>query len=314
EGRRPLPRRLHRRHRALPAHGGRRVRDRAPRAGRYARPPRRPGRRGEPGALHGGRCRRAGLRRGPRRRRAAYAPGVWRLRRGPARDRLLRPPGRLDGPAAPMPAGGGRSPAAAPRPGDRGLRSGLLRARAGRARLRPRAARSPGRARARPDARRGILDDCGPRFAALGLAPEPGVAAQLDDVLDRVVDRARHFAESVYPPHTLGPTAEPGPFPVGVQTLALVDPSRTDVTGSGPQGAMNRPLDLRFVTDRMLAFDAAPGNFFADLIDAARIAATGHSFGGFTDFLIAGGASPLGTFTDPRVRAIFPMAPAAVFA
>ena len=264
---------------------------------------------------------------------------------------------------------------------------------------------------ARADARRGILDDCGPRFAALGLAPEPGVAAQLDDVLDRVVDRARHFAESVYPPHTLGPTAEPGPFPVGVQTLALVDPSRTDVTGSGPrpvtievyypstpaavagvphdiaevlgvavaptpafrdvarapgpfplvlfshgnggirfqsiflcahlashgyvvaspdhrgdtfvdllmglsdpQGAVNRPLDMRFVTDRMLAFDAAPGNFFADLIDAARIAATWHSFGGFTDFLIAGGASPLGTFTDPRVRAIFPMAPAAVFA
>ena len=74
------------------------------------------------------------------------------------------------------------------------------------------------------------------------------------------------------------------------------------------------PLDLRFVTDRMLAFDAAPGNFFADLIDGARIAASGHSFGGFTDFLIAGGASPVGTFTDPRVRAIFPMAPAAVFA
>src|SRR5439155_273792 len=81
----------------------------------------------------------------------------------------------------------------------------------------------------------GALAGGGPRFAALGLAPEPGVAAQLDDVLDRVVDRARHFAESVYPPHTLGPTAEPGPFPVGVQTLALVDPSRTDVTGSGPR-------------------------------------------------------------------------------
>src|SRR3989442_888947 len=308
--RRPLPRRLHGRHRALPAHGGRRVRDRAPRAGRYARPPRRPGRRDEPGALHGGRRRRPGLRRRPRRRRAAYASGVRR--------------------------GGGWGGGAAPRP--------------------------------------------------------------------------RLFAEGVSPPHTLGPTAEPGPFPVGVQTLALVDPSRTDVTGSGPrpvtvevyypstpaavagvphdiaevlgipvattpafrnvarapgpfplvlfshgnggirfqsiflcahlashgyvvaspdhrgdtfvdllmglsdpQGAMNRPLDLRFVTDHMLAFDAAPGNFFADLIDGAHIAASGHSFGGFTDFLIAGGPSPVGTFTDPRVRAIFPMAPAAVF-
>src|SRR5207245_6721694 len=88
---------------------------------------------------------------------------------------------------------------------------------------------------ARPAAPRGCLDHGGPRFAPPGLAPEPGVAAQLDDVLARVVDRARHFAESVYPPHTLGPTAEPGPFPVGVQTLALVDPSRTDVTGSGPR-------------------------------------------------------------------------------
>src|SRR5207245_11786104 len=63
----------------------------------------------------------------------------------------------------------------------------------------------------------------------------PGVAAPPADVLAAGAPPPRHFAESVYPPHTLGPTAEPGPFPVGVQTLALVDPSRTDVTGSGPR-------------------------------------------------------------------------------
>src|SRR5262249_1593043 len=37
------------------------------------------------------------------------------------------------------------------------------------------------------------------------------------------------------------------------------------------------------------------------------------SFGGYTVFAIAGGPTALGTFTDPRVRAIMPQAPAAPF-
>src|SRR5439155_1453202 len=141
----------------------------------------------------------------------------------------------------------------------------------------------------------------GPRFAALGLAPEPGVAAQLDDVLDRVVDRARHFAESVYPPHTLGATAEPGPFPVGVQTLALVDPSRTDVTGSGP-----RPVTIEVYYPSTPAAVAGVPHDVAEVL-GIPVATT-------PAFRNVARAPPVGTFTDPRVRAIFPMAPAAVFA
>src|SRR6185436_9635697 len=54
-------------------------------------------------------------------------------------------------------------------------------------------------------------------------------------LLGTVVQRARHFAQRVYPPNDLGPTADFGPFPVGVQTLALEDPSRTNVGGTGPR-------------------------------------------------------------------------------
>ena len=57
----------------------------------------------------------------------------------------------------------------------------------------------------------------------------------------------------------------------------------------------------------------SPGNFLEGAIDADRIGASGHSFGGFTAFLLAGGDSGFGTFADPRVKAILPQAPAAPF-
>src|SRR5262245_32342212 len=252
-------------------------------------------------------------------------------------------------------------------------------------------------------ARRRITGRCGTAFDALGLG-------ELDDVLARVVTRARHFAQLVYPPNDLGPSAAPGPYRVGVRTLQLVDPARLDARGTGPRPvptevyypatdaaiagvprdvisvlglpivatpsyrdvaiaggpfplvlfshgnggirfqsfffaahlashgyivvspdhhgntfidllagisdpdvARNRPRDLSFLLDRFFAFDAEPGNAFAGAIDTARVGASGHSFGGFTVFVIAGGAGPLGTFTDPRVRAILPQAPAAPF-
>jgi predicted dienelactone hydrolase len=37
---------------------------------------------------------------------------------------------------------------------------------------------------------------------------------------------------------------------------------------------------------------------------------SGHSFGGYTSFALAGPAFELGTFTDPRIDAILPQAPA----
>ncbi len=250
---------------------------------------------------------------------------------------------------------------------------------------------------------RRIARRCGGIFDTLGLGP-------LDDVIARVAAHARHFAQLVYPPNDLGPTAAPGLYPVGVRTLPLVDPSRLDARGMGPRPvtaevyyptshaaiagvprdlvsvlgvpivrtpsyrdvalvegrfplvlfshgnggirfqsfffaahlashgyvvvtpdhhgntfvdllagivdpsvAANRPLDLSFLLDRFLAFDAEPGNFFAGTIDGARVGASGHSFGGFTVFALAGGAGLPGTFTDPRVRAILPQAPGSPF-
>ena len=249
-----------------------------------------------------------------------------------------------------------------------------------------------------------IVRRCGDRFDELGLG-------SLDDVLARVGGHARHFAQLVYPPNDLGPTAARGPYPVGVRTLALTDPTRLDAAGTGPRPvltevyypstdaavagtprdvisilgvpvvrtpsyrdvalasgrfplvvfshgnggirfqsfffashlashgyivvtpdhhgntfvdaltgvvdpnvAANRPLDLSFLLDRFTAFDAEPGNFFAGAVDTDRIGASGHSFGGYTVFALAGGPSPFGTFTDRRVRAILPQAPGSPFA
>jgi predicted dienelactone hydrolase len=266
-----------------------------------------------------------------------------------------------------------------------------------------RARRDARLAAARDRARHRILDACGTGFDALGLG-------SLEDVIDDVFGHARHFAQLVYPPEDLGPTADPGPYPVGVRTLMLFDSSRLDVTGTGPRPVtvevyypstqaavagvprdvvsvlgvpvvetrsfrdvaiapgpfplvlfshgndgirfqsfffashlashgyvvvcpdhrgntfvdallgivdpnviVNRPLDMSFLIDQFSAFTAQTGNTFDGAIDTTRIGASGHSFGGYTVFAIAGGTSPLGTFTDPRVRAILPQAPAAPF-
>ena len=265
-------------------------------------------------------------------------------------------------------------------------------------------------AHAGKDARRRILAACrAGGFDALRLvAPDaaPTVAGRVDAFLGVVVQRSRHFAQRVFPPNVLDPTARFGSFPIGVRTLALEDPSRLDVKGTGPrpvtvevyypstaaavagvprdvvkvlgidivatpafrdvdhapgpfplvvfshgnngirfqsfffaahlashgfvvvapdhhgntfvdtllgvvdpQVAVNRPRDVSFVIDQFLGFDAEAGNFFAGAIDPARIGVSGHSFGGYTAFTVAGGAFGLGTFTDPRVKAILPQAP-----
>jgi len=259
--------------------------------------------------------------------------------------------------------------------------------------------------------RRQIVRRCGDSFDDLALVP-PSAGATLDERVDVllgiVVNRARHFAQRVYPPDELGPTADFGPFPIGVRTLQLADPSRMNVQGTGPRpvtvevyypstpaavagvpkdivrvlgldivatpafrdvdrapgtfplvlfshgnggirfqsffftahlashgfvvvtpdhhgntfvdgllgivdplSAVNRPRDMSFLIDEMLAFNGEPGNFFEGAIDPAKIGLSGHSFGGYTTFAVAGGAFPLGAFTDARVKAILPQAPAA---
>jgi predicted dienelactone hydrolase len=74
-----------------------------------------------------------------------------------------------------------------------------------------------------------------------------------------------------------------------------------------PQSAVNRPLDLSFLIDQFLAFNVEPGHRFEGAILPEAIGASGHSFGGFTAFAVAGSGG------DPRIRAILPQAPAALF-
>ncbi len=213
-----------------------------------------------------------------------------------------------------------------------------------------------------------------------------------------------HLWDIISPPNNLGPTAEFGPYPIGVTTLALADPARSNVQGTGsrpvltevyypstsaaiagvprdvitvfnipivatpayrdvviatgpfplvlfshgnggirfqsfffaahlashgyvvatpdhhgntftdllagiadPGVASNRSLDLSFLIDQFLAFNVEAGNRFEGAIVPEAIGASGHSFGGFTVFALAGPAG------DPRIRAILPQAPGAPF-
>ena len=254
-------------------------------------------------------------------------------------------------------------------------------------------------------ARAQIVRKCGDRYAALGL---PAAS----DVVATSFDRTRHFAQLVYPPDDLGPTGDYGPYPVGVRTLDLVDPSRPSLDPAHPGGrpvtvelwypstsaaiagvdryvvnlfgidiaktptyrdvaraagpfpvvlfshgnggirfqslflaghlashgyvvaspdhhgdtfldlalgivdpiassAVNRPLDMQFVLDQLLARNASAGDFLAGAIDPARVGMSGHSFGGYTTFALAGTGTIAGrTFADPRMRSFLALAPA----
>jgi len=78
-----------------------------------------------------------------------------------------------------------------------------------------------------------------------------------------------------------------------------------------PASITNRPLDMSFLIDTFLAKTATGGDFFEGAIDPAKIGMSGHSFGGYTTFALTGGTFVLGTFTDARIKAAFPQAPAA---
>ena len=260
-------------------------------------------------------------------------------------------------------------------------------------------------------ARAAIERRCGALFGELGVGSGATADERLDDLLQSVLVRGRHFAQRTIPPNDLGPAARFGSFPVGVRTLLLEDASRPDLGAPGgsrpvtvevyypstqagvaglpmdvvrvigidlattpafrdapiaqgtfplvlfshgnggirfqsfffgahlashgfvvaspdhhgntfvdalleiedPDSATNRPLDMSFLIDEFTAFDAEPGNFFEGAIDLEKIGMSGHSFGGYTSFALAGGAFGLGTFTEPRIKAILPQAPFAGF-
>lgn len=66
--------------------------------------------------------------------------------------------------------------------------------------------------------------------------------------------------------------------------------------------AAERPNDIRFVIDQLVAADLDSGSPFFGAIDEDRIGMSGHSFGGFTTYFVAR--------DDARVKVAVPMAPA----
>lgn len=66
--------------------------------------------------------------------------------------------------------------------------------------------------------------------------------------------------------------------------------------------ATNRPLDVSFAIDHMLARNSDPADPFFGTMDAQRIGVSGHSFGGFTAVAMAGGYADVPP--DTRVKAI----------
>ncbi len=68
------------------------------------------------------------------------------------------------------------------------------------------------------------------------------------------------------------------------------------------QSFIERPQDMIFVLDQILAAGADPGSPFFGAVDGTRVAMTGHSFGGLTTFLV--------TAIEPRITAAVAMAPA----
>lgn len=75
-----------------------------------------------------------------------------------------------------------------------------------------------------------------------------------------------------------------------------------------PQNAVDRPRDVSFVIDTLLA-ERERGEGVGALIDPERIAAAGHSFGAYTVMAVAGQRfGPRGaSLGDPRVKAVISM-------
>ncbi len=96
----------------------------------------------------------------------------------------------------------------------------------------------------------------------------------------------------------------------GLVVAAPPHPGNTIYDGLGTCGlpdhvaaaAVERPADIIFVTDQLLAANGDSSSPFFGAVDPARIGMSGHSFGGFTTYAVVA--------RDSRYKIALPMAPA----
>lgn len=73
------------------------------------------------------------------------------------------------------------------------------------------------------------------------------------------------------------------------------------------RNAANRPKDVSFAIDQLLALNVDAASPFKGRLDGKRIGVAGHSFGGFTSMAIAGQEFGPSQWGDPRVKAAIQM-------
>ena len=93
----------------------------------------------------------------------------------------------------------------------------------------------------------------------------------------------------------------------GFVVVSAEHPGSDLLTPFDPNSFEDRPLDVRFLIDRFLGFNAETGHFLEGAIDPDRIGGAGWSFGGYAVTALATGPFFRGTFTDPRMKAIMPL-------
>ena len=73
------------------------------------------------------------------------------------------------------------------------------------------------------------------------------------------------------------------------------------------RNAANRPKDVSFAIDQLLALNGDASSPLKGRLDSKRIGVAGHSFGGFTSMAIAGQEFGPAQWADPRVKAVIEM-------
>ena len=168
-------------------------------------------------------------------------------------------------------------------------------------------------------------------------ASSPGTPRTLDTVVWYPAPKGSGPVDTGYGAVVEAPVAEGGPYPVvlfshgscgyplqslfltpllasrGFIVVAPPHPGNTinefpncGTAANQAAAFIDRPRDMVFVLDQILAASADPMSAFFGSADPARVAMTGHSFGGLTTYLVP----PI----DSRIKAAVAMAPATLAA